>query len=312
MGQVDVHCDPPHILLGGSPPACLSFVKIRRTPHEVLGCEYKLSTGECFPPRFLQFLPHHLNIYAMEVIEKSEAFAPDGNDIVFHHTKVILRSKGDGQYFYSRTPKRIPSSTVTFDDLDLNKIPTEDIWPVVNPTFTRAPQPLPPDSYIKRPSLLEYGDSPASCKINDQILNEVDVCEILMNNPHPNIGQYLGCIVEGDRITGLCFTMYEMTLFEKQRRSLPFDRAACLRGIKCGVRHLHKLGLVHNDLNPRNIMMKADNPVIIDFDSCRRQGQELGLKGGTKGWALEGVTHAEYDNDLYGLDKIREFLMQEV
>jgi serine/threonine protein kinase len=232
--------------------------------------------------------------------------------LFFITRRSFFAAKETANIFYSRTPKRIPSSTVALDDLDLNKIPAEDIWPVINPTFTRAPQPLPPDSYIKRPSLLEYRYSPASCKINDQILNEVDVYEILINNPYPNIGQYLGCIIEGDRITGLCFTMYEITLFEKQRRGLPFNRAAYLRGINCGVRYLHKLGLVHNDLNPRNIMMKADNPVIIDFDSCRRQGQELGLKGGTNGWAPEGVTHAEYDNDLYGPDKIREFLMHEV
>jgi serine/threonine protein kinase len=246
----------------------------------------------------------------MEVIEKSEAFVRDGDDIVFNHTKVILWRKRDGQYFYSRIPKRMDLD-LCLDDLVLNKIPVEDIWPVANPKFTRAPRPLPPNTYIKRPSLLEYGDTPASCKPRDQVLNEVEVCEILMNSPHPNIGQYLGCIAEGDRITGLCFTQYEMTLSEMRERGIPFDRDGCLRRIECGVRHLHKLGLVHNDLNPRNIMMEANNPVIIDFDSCKRQGQELGLKGGTDGWALEGVTHAEHNNDFYGLAKIREFLIED-
>jgi serine/threonine protein kinase len=133
-----------------------------------------------------------------------------------------------------------------------------------------------------------------------------------MSNPHPNIAQYLGCIVKGDRITGLCFSRYEMTLSEKRRRGIPLDRDGCLRAIENGIGHLHKLRLVHNDLNPSNIMMKADNPVIIDFDSCKRQGQELGLKGGTNGWAREGITHAEYENDFYSLSNIREFFYSRV
>ena len=68
----------------------------------------------------------------------------------------------------------------------------------------------------------------------------------------------------------------------------PFDRGHCSRGIEAGVRHMHKLGLVHNDLNPSNIMMDGDNPVIIDCDSCKREGDELGSKAGTDGWTLDG------------------------
>ncbi|KAM7214747.1 hypothetical protein V8F06_009912 [Rhypophila decipiens] len=247
----------------------------------------------------------------MEVIETSEAFAQHKGDLVFDHTKIILWRKEDNQYFYSRTQKRIRSpSEVNVNELEFNEIPTNDIWPIFNPKFTQAPTTLTPNTYIKRPSLLNYGDTPASCKLSDQISTEVEVCELLMKNPHLNIAQYLGCIVEGDRITGLCFARYDMTLSEKQRRRIAFDRDGCLERIKDGVRHLHELGLVHNDLNPRNIMMDGGgNPVIIDFDSCKREGHELGLKGGTDGWAMEGITHARYENDFYGISKIREFLM---
>jgi serine/threonine protein kinase len=38
---------------------------------------------------------------------------------------------------------------------------------------------------------------------------------------------------------------------------------------------MHDLGLVHSDLNPSNIM-DGNNPIIIDFDSCKPEGQKLG------------------------------------
>jgi len=42
-----------------------------------------------------------------------------------------------------------------------------------------------------------------------------------------------------------------------------------LEGIASGVGHMHSLGLIHNDIDPSNIMItEDDSPVVIDFDSC--------------------------------------------
>ena len=50
-----------------------------------------------------------------------------------------------------------------------------------------------------------------------------------------------------------------------------------LEDILKGIRHLHSLGLVHNDINPANIMLDNNGTaVLIDFDSCRRVGESLG------------------------------------
>lgn len=50
-----------------------------------------------------------------------------------------------------------------------------------------------------------------------------------------------------------------------------------LRGIERGIRHMHSLNLVHNDINLSNIMITQDHvPVIIDFDSCLQEGRLLG------------------------------------
>jgi serine/threonine protein kinase len=66
---------------------------------------------------------------------------------------------------------------------------------------------------------------------------------------------------------------------------------------------------MHNDLNPSNILMDGESPVIIDFDSCKKEGDKLGLKAGTDGWAMEGLVYATPQNDYFSLSKIREALM---
>jgi serine/threonine protein kinase len=169
-------------------------------------------------------------------------------------------------------------------ELDLVPIPTSQVWPPFPRQFTRAPEPLPQDCYMKRLSLLYYGDTEASTELSSLVLNEAEFCEILRAFPHPNITQYLGCIVEDNRITGLCFVKYGMILSERVTKdSRPFDIDLCLRGIQKGIQHLHSLDLIHCDLNPTNILMDGDTPVIGDFDSCQRKGKKLGFKAGIRG-----------------------------
>lgn len=249
----------------------------------------------------------------MEVREQNEAFVEEDGDIAFHHTKIILRDSRS-HYFYALTSQRYSSaSTIDPADLELIPIPTSQIWPLFPETYTRAPEPLPQNCYVKRSSLLLYGDTDASTELSTLILDEAKVCEILRVHPHPNIAQYLGCVVDGGRITGLCFVKYGMTLLERVSKGGQdaFDADLCLRGIRNGIQHLHELGLIHCDINPANILMSGDgddNPIIIDFDSCRREGEHLGLKAGTRGWTREDFTFAIAEIDQYGLSMVEDFL----
>ncbi|KFZ06131.1 hypothetical protein V501_07700 [Pseudogymnoascus sp. VKM F-4519 (FW-2642)] len=253
----------------------------------------------------------------MEVCEQNEAFvfSEEDGDLTFHHTKIILRSSHHHQYFYALSPQRYPSTTsIDPASLDLHPIPTSQIHPLFPETYTRAPQPLPENCYVKRPSLLTYGDTDASTEeLSTLILDEAKACEILRVHPHPNIAQYLGCVVDGGRITGLCFVKYGETLLERVSKVVGvdgFNADLCLRGIRDGIQHLHKLGLVHCDINPANILMSGDgdNPIIIDFDSCRREGEHLGVKAGTRGWTREEFKFATTEIDEYGLSMIKDFL----
>jgi serine/threonine protein kinase len=141
-------------------------------------------------------------------------------------------------------------------------------------------------------------------RIPNLFIAETRICEIVKKHPHPNIARYFGCVVQKDRIVGLCLAKYHMTLEDKLNGDLPVPRDI-LKGIERGLNHLHNLGLIHNDINPSNIMFKAndDTPIIIDFDSCGKEGDKL-VKAGTMGWSDDGFDFATVRNDYYGLKKI--------
>jgi len=96
------------------------------------------------------------------------------------------------------------------------------------------------------------------------------------------------------------------------REGHAFDRPACLRDIQQGIGHLHGLGIIHCDINPMNILSNGSHAtksfVIGDFDSCTMEGQDLGLKAGTKGWTKEDFRVAVREMDWYGFHKIEQFI----
>src|SRR5271157_5424711 len=97
----------------------------------------------------------------MEVQEQGEQWEEVEGDIEFRHTMIILR-KGD-DYFHARyTCRMMPTTQVNPDVLELHPIPTSHIWPPYSNDLTPAPNPLPVDSYIKRPRMIQYTEEQAS------------------------------------------------------------------------------------------------------------------------------------------------------
>jgi hypothetical protein len=194
----------------------------------------------------------------MEVCDQNEAWVEKDEDYTFSHSKIILRKTDE--YFYATSAHRYRSAAdINMLDLDLIPIPVSEIWPQFPKHFKRAPEPLSETCYVKRPSLLYYGDTEASTGVSDLVLHEAQVCEILQRSPHPNIAEYLGCVVEKSRITYLCFVKYDMTLSQRITQvSRPFNAEYILRSVEEGIWHLHSLGLIHCDLNPTNILMRGE------------------------------------------------------
>ena len=205
---------------------------------------------------------------------------------------------------YNLTPKDIKES--------LKLIPEDDVYPVAPSNITTFSTPIDNNVFLKGPKLnVAFLGTGLLPKL---LLQEAEIMERLMRNPHPNIIRYHGCLIKRGRIVGLVLDRYHMTL--KQRLVEDGTRHVniknCMSKITSVVRHLHSLSLAHNDLTPMNIVVdeydyECDEPVIIDYGSCRPFGDTL-ITGGTPGWFDEDFTISARRHDEIALGKIRTWL----
>ena len=193
----------------------------------------------------------------------------------------------------------------------MHPILVERIYPTYHKNLLKAQDSILPNCYIKRPVLSTY-DNPSDAQVlKNLMMAEIEVYEILRSSPHPNIAEYLGCLVMGDgNIHGVCITRYETTLSDLvDQNPLSVDIQGCVDGIRKGIEHLHSLGLAHNDINPLNVMVDNGEPVVIDFDSCVKEGGKL-LKRETINWSLVDMKMSSKENDYYGLGLIEKWLIR--
>jgi len=226
----------------------------------------------------------------------------------FCHCFIVLEDEEHNYYHALFQGRRSEFTDAKMKDVVATLIPPSHLWPRVESGLTLATQPL-DGCYIKKPNLIGYQEK-SSYMLRDLLLKEARTCEVLKAAPHPNVAEYFGIVEDDGHIKGLCFAKYERTL---SRYLMDGDRSLdvgeCLRGIRSGIDHLHSLGLVHNDLNPYNIMLRSDNtPVIIDFDSCEKEGTLPRGKRGTPGWNEGASDLAVRVNDIRAIARIAEAL----
>ncbi|KIJ41836.1 hypothetical protein M422DRAFT_171838, partial [Sphaerobolus stellatus SS14] len=160
--------------------------------------------------------------------------------------------------------------------------------------ITEAPTPLPPNHFIKAPNPLDYNGTPICAEL---FAGEVRVS-------HPNIVKYYGCVRKGPYIGGICFQRYVCDLAEVLHENPPFDPESVICDIEAGLKHIHALSIVHDDINPRNIMLDEDGrAVIIDFDAAGEPGPTTCV--GTPGWA-KGRTRRTFENDEEGFGLVQD------
>lgn len=203
---------------------------------------------------------------------------------------------------------------LTIEDLNrsLCQIADATVYPEVTPGLTIvADNNDLKNFYIKRPKLLCLDNLEETQLIPKMLAEEARILEFLKGYEHRNLVRYYGCILRRGRIVGLALEKYDMILqyrFEDDPRE--FDVTACIDGIRAGIDCLHSLGFAHNDLHPMNIALdKDDQPVILDFGSCRRFGETL-LSGGTPGWIDEDYSTSAQHHDKSALKKIEAWLMK--
>ena len=257
------------------------------------------------------------------VLDRADMTGHDGEKDFSY--SLILYRKDEEHYLGSSDPYyRFPFELHTYDPIPSIMIPPSEYCPLASRKVTTVqPQHL-ETCFVKYP-LLRLWPKPvmdAELKlVKERVLREVQTYELLSRKPHPNIAEYLGCIIKDGLIRGICLTRYEETLGQRvnpsgiKKRRFQYgeqrlrSRRNFARDIASGLKHLHSIGLVHNDIKPSNIMIKeGETPIIIDFDSCVPEGQPLHQVGRTSLWHDKQVDVAIPSNDLDALQEISEWL----
>jgi len=195
---------------------------------------------------------------------------------------------------------------------ELRRIADEKIYPLHHTRMSVASEADRKKLFIKRPKIACADNEHELKFVPQMILEEAEVLEVLKQHPHPNLVRYYGCVVKRGCITGLALEKHEVIL-QYRHEDVPYelDIATCMSGIRAGVGFLHSLGLAHKDLNPTNVALGSNgNPIILDFGSCRKFGEEL-ISGGTHGWIDEDYSISARCHDESAMDKTEAWLIEE-
>jgi serine/threonine protein kinase len=211
----------------------------------------------------------------------------------------------------------LPKRQISFEQYAsaLQPIPDEDIFPELSSSeqLTLFQNASLPDTgfYIKRPKMImyeEFKEKGALDIIHMSLLEEICALEAISKHPHPNIVRYHGCRVRRGRITGLVLDKYEYDLEFYVRCGIgTINKEAFMAALVSAVQHLHANDLAHNDITPSNIMVNDSGmPVLIDFDSCYKVGDNVLLCHSTEGWRDEKDDYriSKASHDVFALSKI--------
>lgn len=132
-------------------------------------------------------------------------------------------------------------------------------------------------------------------------IDEINTYEKLSKLNIPNICKYHGVVVDKDEIKCIVLGGYSVTLRLAMDRKLNLDYMTILDKIEFAVHEIHKYGVVHGDINPRNIMLDSElEPYLIDFDSS---GASMDKQGST-GYMTNDYSKTP-EQDIYSLRIIR-------
>jgi hypothetical protein len=222
----------------------------------------------------------------------------DDGQLEFRQSTFLFITK-DHTVYFGRSPNE--KLTPAIINQSWKRVPDENVYPEAPShitTVTTADSSL----FFKGPSMAFY-DSLDSGQLAEVLLGEAEVLERLAVNPHPNIIEYHGCRVYQNRIVALALDRHPWTL---QTCSCALDMKSGFDEISLAVRHLHSLGLAHNDITTSNIVISESKRwILVDFGSCRPFGDELVMAGNSE-W-----TTSSKQNDEAALRKLWRWLFGE-
>ncbi|RSL69731.1 hypothetical protein CEP54_002108 [Fusarium duplospermum] len=197
----------------------------------------------------------------------------------------------------------------------LSRIPDKAIYPPVTPdmqTVATCSFILDENTWLKRPLIHAYSKKDPTNWAANVFLDEIKAHQLVEEHPHRNLVKFKACLEKDGLVVGVLQKRYPTALnFRVEARSQPpYDATAFYQDIEAGLRHLHSLGFAHNDLNPSNVMIDAeDRPIIIDLGAATPLGQVL-HQGGTPGWCDGYQMTSCVANDEIGLRLMKEYLQE--
>lgn len=169
---------------------------------------------------------------------------------------ILLWTNGE-DYFIYRYPSRwdLPTDDHKSSLIPLAlKVPQSYYCPPIplpsdsdNISLTPASFPLPDDTFVKRFEPIDWDpDKPGDTSMAETVLAEARVSQtIRIHGTHKNVCEYRGYIQKDGLITGLCYQRLEKTLEAAVEDGDPVDIQLVLDGLRCGLDHLHSIGIVH-------------------------------------------------------------------
>lgn len=136
-------------------------------------------------------------------------------------------------------------------------------------------------------------------------------CRQLSEIPNPNVARILYIRKQADSIQIMYEYISGTSLAEHLKENGPFSETEAVRIIEnvcCGLSAFHRIGLVHRDINPNNIILSSDGVAkIIDFGIMRSFRTEKNADTailGTPGYAAPeqfGFSQSDARTDIYAL-----------
>ncbi len=238
---------------------------------------------------------------------------------------LVAYSIGDDTYLGKSATKTFRPTEPDFvlEELyDVIPIPKTHLTPLYEEGLTLAPDPLPEGFSIKEPQYTAYDPNYPEL-LPDTIITEARINEMLLSNPHPNIAKYHGYQVKDGYITALCFEDYQTLssrvdpdhkgklLFDAEMRPLK-DLNLYLQGIKDGIKHLHSLGMAHNNLAIHSAGIRPesndDTAIIAEFEMCQPFNTPIEKDCRVEDWSDLTIDTSLPTNDTDAIEELERYL----
>jgi serine/threonine protein kinase len=286
----------------------------------------------------------------MKIVEREKTSSHDGSNfktwvLAVQDSKLYIAIK-KGRVRKSHLDSTDPSTWAATElYLPPYEINLANLYPVAKSSYHRYQRRQGEGSgaiYKKHQEALQIASDDGDIRgLQDDIIacitaREINICELIRANPHPNVAEYRGAICDTEldfkyrskpiyvrfdreRVVSLVFKRYDCTLWDMVDNREKIDARCCLQGIAAGLSHFHRMGLAHCDIKPDNIFVDKSSGkqplfVVGDFDSAQEFGATYQLKGGALDWSRNkrhGVDIVEADDDWFSFQILKQWLIRE-